>query len=164
MAYQTNGVNYYTPGWNSGGYVPPNPAQPSYPFSYPQQTQYSTIQPPSIPRQINGRTISNEAEIVPNDVPMDGSFSLFPMNDYSCIYAKQWNTDGTIRTVKFVPEQVDNNSQNNTITFEQAVMDRFDSLEDAINNGPRRYKNNYRKNKPTQNNIQNPSSNSEPKE
>lgn len=93
MAYQTNGVNYYTPGWNSGGYVPPNPSQPSYPFSYPQQTQYSTIQPPSMPRQINGRTISNEAEIVPNDVPMDGSFSLFPMNDYSCIYAKQWNTD-----------------------------------------------------------------------
>lgn len=151
MVMQTNGVGYYTPGWNSGGYVPPNPVQPSYPFSYPQTTQYSTVQSPSIPRQINGRTIGNEAEIVPNDVPMDGSFSLFPMHDYSCIYAKQWNTDGTIRTIKFVPEQVDNKSQENAVTFEQAVMDRFDSIEDAISNGFRRYKNSYRKNKSSYN-------------
>lgn len=35
---------------------------------------------------------------------MDGSVSLFPQNDYSAIYAKTWTKDGTIATVKYVPE------------------------------------------------------------
>ncbi len=55
------------------------------------------------PPQISGRMIGNISEVVPNEVPMDGSVSFFPQSDYSCIYAKKWNTDGTIQTVKFVP-------------------------------------------------------------
>ena len=35
---------------------------------------------------------------------MDGQMSFFPMNDYSCIYAKVWTDDGRLRTFRFVPE------------------------------------------------------------
>ena len=53
---------------------------------------------------IQGRAVSSLEDIVPNDVPRDGSIGLFPKNDYSVIYAKQWNGDGSISTIKFVPE------------------------------------------------------------
>ena len=80
----------------------------SYPNYYYQQTpqQYMQNNLPNgqqVRIPISGRIIGNVSEIVPNEVPMDGSVSLFPQNDYSCIYAKKWNTDGTIQTVKFVP-------------------------------------------------------------
>ena len=85
------------PNWN----IPyPNYYQPN-PIQYQQNPQMNQPQPVRIP--IAGRMVGNVSEIVPNEVPMDGSVSFFPQSDYSCIYAKKWNTDGTIQTVKFVP-------------------------------------------------------------
>lgn len=82
---------YYAP--QTGGYMAGNQASNLY------QNQSSRFQ--SIP----GRLVNNLDEITPQEVPMDGSVSLFPQNDYSAIYAKTWTKDGTIATVKFVPEQ-----------------------------------------------------------
>lgn len=85
------------PNWN----MPyPNYYQPAQ-FQYQQNPQMNQPQTVRIP--IAGRMVGNVSEIVPNEVPMDGSVSFFPQSDYSCIYAKKWNTDGTIQTVKFVP-------------------------------------------------------------
>ena len=44
-------------------------------------------------------------EIMPQEVPMDGSVSLFPMHDWSCVYGKWWTSNGQIQTVKFILEQ-----------------------------------------------------------
>ena len=55
-------------------------------------------------QSIPGRLVNNLDEITPQEVPMDGSVSLFPQNDYSAIYAKTWTKDGTIATVKYVPQ------------------------------------------------------------
>lgn len=57
------------------------------------------------PRTIPGRMIYSPDEIVPQEVPMDGSVSLFPMHDWSCVYGKWWTSNGQIQTVKFVLEQ-----------------------------------------------------------
>ena len=46
--------------------------------------------------------------IAANDVPMDGSVAIFPKNDLSEIYAKQWASDGKISTVVFKPVQSEN--------------------------------------------------------
>lgn len=51
-----------------------------------------------------GRVISNPDSIAPQEVPMDGSISVFPMQDNSAIFVKRWNADGTIKTIKFVPD------------------------------------------------------------
>lgn len=67
----------------------------------PVYNSYQNYQRPSIP----GRPVNNLDEITPQEVPMDGSVSLFPQNDYSAIYAKTWTKDGTIATVKYIPEQ-----------------------------------------------------------
>ena len=47
-----------------------------------------------------GRVVNNLDEITPQEVPMDGSVSLFPQQDYSAIYAKTWTKDEAITTVE----------------------------------------------------------------
>lgn len=89
----------------------PNYYQPN-PIQYQQNTA-SMNQPQPVRIPLAGRMVGNVSEIVPNEVPMDGSVSFFPQSDYSCIYAKKWNTDGTIQTVKFVPV-VENNKPQET--------------------------------------------------
>ena len=81
----------------------PNPNYPSQP--QPQQSPLQSYQqrPPIIP----GRVVTDINEVTPNEIPMDGRVSLFPKNDYSCIYAKAWNSDGTITTVRDIWKAAD---------------------------------------------------------
>ena len=38
---------------------------------------------------------------------MDGSISMFPMQDGSAVYGKFWDSNGQIKTIRFVPENTD---------------------------------------------------------
>ena len=58
---------------------------------------------------------------------MDGSVSLFPQQDYSCIYAKTWTKEGTIATMKFVPEQTQSQEQQKT-----PLEMRLDSIDQRL--------------------------------
>ena len=111
--YQPNNVGFQTgaqtPMNGNYGYYPneqplyldrrqPNNFQPSYqpvqqpmPYNQPQQ-------PP-----VQGHWVASPAEITPREVPMDGSVAFFPTKDYSKIYAKAWDQNGTIKTVEYVP-------------------------------------------------------------
>ena len=140
-----------------------NPYQPAYPTYLPQQaaissqtpvqlpyvTQPQTRQQPMPTQQIvnlAGRVVQNEAEITPQEVAMDGSISLFPLADYSTIIAKQWNSDGTIKTLRFVPEAVtDANEEIQTTDFATHFDQRMDELLSAVKNRGHYQKNsNYR--------------------
>lgn len=136
---------------------------PTYPTYLPQQapvpgqtavqlpyvTQPQTRQQP-IPTQqiasIAGRVVQNEHEITPQEVSMDGSISLFPLADYSTIIAKQWNSDGTIKTLRFVPEVVAAaNEEIQTADFATHFDRRMDELLSAVKNRGHYQKNsNYR--------------------
>ena len=121
--YQTPGQTI--PNWNSGVNYQMQP-QPNY---------YQPIRP-----TIFGRTVGNESEIVPNEVPMDGSVSYFPTSDGSSIYAKKWRTDGTIQTLKFVPvvEPTQPAAERNTVLASditadiQLIADRLSKIEDLL--------------------------------
>lgn len=96
---------------------------------------------------LTGRIIQTENEITPNEVAMDGSVSLFPLVDYSAIIAKQWNANGTISTIKYVPV-VDNEDSKDIEpskldTLTEQVNKRFDNLEKLLTS---RSNNNYKKN------------------
>ena len=68
---------------------------------YRQTPMYGTgmnYQRPSIP----GRPVNNLDEITPQEVPMDGSVSLFPQNDYSVIYAKTCNESVKYNHMRFI--------------------------------------------------------------
>lgn len=123
---------------------------PSYnPTNLPQVPMYAS-QPykPSLPggqsNTLTGRIIQSENDITPNEVAMDGSISLFPLGDYSAIIAKQWNANGTISTVKYVPvmdEDCTDDEPSKLDAFSEQVNKRFDELEHLLTN-----RNNYKKN------------------
>ena len=123
---QTNGV--------AGGFVP-QPYSPAYYNPSVLSSLYPQVQTPARPttyqqpNYISSRLIKSLDEITPQEVPMDGSVSLFPMEDYSCVYAKAWNRDGTIRTVKYVPEKQEEVTQDSTTGFAGA-----DVLNDILEN------------------------------
>lgn len=107
--------------------------QPVQQQNVPVQTQQ--------PMGITGRTVQSVEQITANEVPMDGSLAFFPRQDMAEIYAKQWNADGTIKTVIYRPV-IDNavnsqgNNQNQQITIPddvtQAFMNRFDELSNKM--------------------------------
>lgn len=102
------------------------------PTFFPQQyPAYSSPQytPPRLPVNgiFAGKTITNESEILPSDVPMDGTIALFPMQDYSRIFAKQWTRNGTIETVVYTPETV-----TQPIEQKEDEFDRFTQLSEHI--------------------------------
>lgn len=105
-------------------------SQMQYPPFNPTNVQQHSYQPQQA-AQISGRVVQNENEITPQEVPMDGTVSLFPTADYKCIYAKVWNSDGTIRTLKFSPVG-DSEESNPTPSFRDEVMARFDAIEERL--------------------------------
>lgn len=101
----------------------------------PGYSGFNNFQRPSVPSILPGRQVANADEITPQEVPMDGSVSLFPQNDYSAIYAKTWTKDGTIATVKFIPEQPQMELQKSPLEERLDRIDqRFDKLEKMLSN------------------------------
>lgn len=138
-------INPYQPmsGYNTpmsyqqyGNYNPYIQQQRGYQQQEIPVQQYQTVQQQI---GINGKVIQTVENITANDVPMDGSVAFFPKNDLSEIYAKKWNSDGTICTVLFKPilnnkstETVENSEINSTEKLTKTVMERFDELEKRI--------------------------------
>ncbi len=147
-------ANYpsYYPNNQMGIYQSPiyNPQYQNYQSYQPQYqqnvlpTQMSGIpqqQFQQIPAGINGKVVPSVENITANDVPMDGSVAFFPRQDMSEIYAKSWNSDGTIKTVVYKP--FISNPNNNPVDEEKinlrlsddvtdAFMKRFDDIADRI--------------------------------
>ena len=84
-------------------YVPTPSYQPPTVPSPSQNPQMNQIRP----QGILGRMITNPNEITPQEIPMDGSISMFPMQDGSAVYGKFWDSNGQIKTIRFVPENTD---------------------------------------------------------
>lgn len=112
--------------------------QPAFPqFAQPYgNVQYQ--QPPMPPQQLTqqprgiaGRMVGAPSEIVPNEVPMDGSVAFFPTSDGSAIFAKAWNPNGTISTVQYAPLGNDQPEEAAGPTLAD-VLSRLDDLESLI--------------------------------
>lgn len=89
----------------------------------------------SKPQTIFGKVVQNESQITPNDVPMDGTIALFPLQDYSKIIAKQWTQNGTISTVTYSPDTRNDQNGSTSLTIDELSKqfnDRFDQIEDLL--------------------------------
>lgn len=70
------------------------------------QAMQQSMQPQPQPQQftgLNGRIVESAEGIVASDVPMDGTFAIFPKRDMSEVYIKYWTGEGKIATVLFKP-------------------------------------------------------------
>lgn len=115
-----------------------------------QQPQYgNTAQnvQPAQKIQIPARFMESLDEIKPNEVPSDGTMSIFMQTDCKAIYAKQLNGKGTIDTIKYVPETqpVEETEQSVTIDerlnkMESLMDERFSKIEKMLNRRNHYYK------------------------
>lgn len=145
-------MNPMTPGNYSpftGGY---NTPQSMYPYNQPSLSKFgpnpapAPAPMPSFTKPLQGRVVSSYDDILMGDVPQDNSIALFPLEDYSCIYAKQWSKNGQgFDEIRYVPEPMTQKTsdQDSGVTLDQ-IMNRLDNLENLINQ--RIPKNNYKKN------------------
>ena len=149
---QTTGMNsspysFYpttAPGFQYGQVQNPYVPTPSYqPQSVPNQNQNPPMNQPR-PQGILGRMISNPNEITPQEIPMDGSISMFPMQDGSAVYGKFWDSNGQIKTIRFIPENVDQPQQQSDPFA--AINSRLDSIEGLLKHRQKPYHKQYRKN------------------
>lgn len=122
-----------------------NPYQTMYQPAYPQnnfyqprymQPQMSEQQMPTMQQQqiqqaqkcgLPGRCVNDEKDIIANEVPMDGGCAIFPKNDFSELYVKTWNNNGTISTIVFKP---DLNENTNKLSNSNGKL-KFDLSDDA---------------------------------
>lgn len=103
-----------------------NPAQNARPMNGLQQVTQQVQQMPLIP----ARMTTGLDDIRPNELPSDGTVSLFMQSDYSAVYAKAVNAQGTIDTVRYVPERPAQTEQpiNNGFSSIEQRLDRIEKL------------------------------------
>lgn len=114
-----------------------------------QGTQSFNTQQMLSPPYLPGRVINNPNEIRPNEVPMDGTPSVFLLNDASGVLVKWWNTDGQLCTQIFIPQMTELAGGASvgmpTDEFQKEVFDRFDKIEKKLNQRPYQKNTNYKK-------------------
>lgn len=129
-----------------GSYQPMNPFMGQMQYQQNFQPQVQQVQQPQ--QQTQGlicKPVMDASNVSPNDVPMDGNVAIFPKNDMSEIYCKQWKQNGTIQTVVYKPileqnpqdgtniPQMDFNSLNEDVrALREEISERFDRLEKSM--------------------------------
>lgn len=112
---------------NWGGQQVPMPGYIQTP--QPSIQQYQNPMPQT--RPVTGRYIGSPTEIQANEVPMDGRIGFFPTNDMGAIFAKQWCSDGSIQTVKYVPEHPVDQVDSQPNYFEE-ILSRLSTIEEKL--------------------------------
>lgn len=103
-------------------------------YQYQQPFGFAPQQPVMQPYQpragVPGRMVMSAEDITPNEVPMDGTVALFPLQDGSGIIASSWNRNGTISTVLYTPTE--SSEQHETTVTLADVMDQLDDIRSLL--------------------------------
>lgn len=120
-------------------YQNPNYSNPWGQYYQQPQPTWNNPQTPinnfSQPSMIRGRVVKDQSEILPNEIPMDGTISFFPKSDGSEIYGKAWTSNGTIQNFRFVKaEEIQNGNTIDNSTTSQQILDKLNKIESALMN------------------------------
>lgn len=81
--------------------------------------------------QIAGKVVNDFNQIMPNEVPMDGSNATFVKSDLSEIQLRAWNGNGQIQTISYKPVFSQEPQQANISTVAQAQAQN-DAINDVV--------------------------------
>lgn len=87
------------------------------------------------PQGIAGRIVASADDIAPNEVPMDGTLAFFPASDGSSIFARAWQRDGTIATIRYVPERREEDEAVVVGPTLDDVMQSLSDIQDMLQDG-----------------------------
>lgn len=119
------------PNWNGGPKLIHNPqVMNNQTVGQPNLANAMANQRPIIP--IRGRIVTSEQDIVPAEIPMDGSICLFMTEDCKKVIAKRWNSNGVLQSIIYSissNEQAQSECQNGDNTGElKAQLDRIENM------------------------------------
>lgn len=97
---------------------------------------------------LSGKTVNNPQEILPQDVPMNGFTSYFPKADGSEIYAKCWNSNGTIDTKIYILKPLEEQVSQESDIMSQ-ILSRLENIERKVSYKPK-YQNQRKEVKPNE--------------
>lgn len=124
------------PNWNGGPKLIHSPqVMNNQTVGQPNLANAMANQRPIIP--IRGRIVTSEQDIVPAEIPMDGSICLFMTEDCKKVIAKQWNSNGVLQSIIYSissNEQAQSECQNEPKMMNKPVSTygaAYDSWSDA---------------------------------
>lgn len=97
--------------------------------SQPQQQQQVAADQQTNNKISLVRVIKSTDDIKPNEIPSDGSISLFLMDDLGAIYGKCWTNNGTVKNLRFVLERDDPNRSDPKIESSKTSMNQDEIFE-----------------------------------
>lgn len=111
-----------------------NPFSSQAQFMQPQQFPMPAMQQPATVPSLQGRFVPNAEAIMPQEVSMTDTPSLFPIADGSAIVAKQWAADGSIKTTVYVPQAAPEDAQADASPSVSLldIVEQLDDIQDAI--------------------------------
>lgn len=103
------------------------------PFSRPQQSYYQPMNMNTYAMpMVYGKMVNSEADILPNQIPNDGSASYFPSSDGSKIYFRAWQQDGKIMSKTYILEDVIASSQMTQTPQNMAVQPQTSQIQQPV--------------------------------
>lgn len=113
-----------------------NPYSSMNAMSQSQQPNYYA-QPVPQPQlnAVPGRVVGSIEEVLPSEVPMNGQLAFFPIADGSMVYSRRWLSNGTIETIKYDRETIQEASAPaNTLSndFQMDILNRLERIEKSL--------------------------------
>lgn len=150
MSVQTGGITFATygntPYGNATTIQPYNTQNANWNNSGNQMAiaNYSSTIPASLP----GKIVGGENDILPQDVPMNGTFSVFVQQDLQRVYVKKWEGDGNIHGNTYVLEQQNVPDQNGASIDATliSILERLENIEKSLQRPKKPHNPNYKKN------------------
>lgn len=135
------GTTSNVPAWNQPVMYPINNNMYNQPVtSMPPQN--SQPQPQPVQRfYLPGREVQPGEKIMANEVPGDGTISIFPLSDRSKILVKAINENGTIDTTTYVRVTDDSetvSTQTNDIL--PSILERLENIEKMVKKNSYHYR------------------------
>lgn len=123
-------MNMPSGGWQ--GYAP-TPTQ-QYPMLGYGQNGGNMPAPQPTETPFVGRYINHIEEVMPREVPMDGRAAIFPTQSLEEIYLKAWDRNGTIRTIRYVLDPMQNLTQGTAQEADMSskILERLEQLEQKL--------------------------------
>lgn len=128
-------MSYYpTNFYSSYPYAQQGQSQPQYPngpiISSQQQImqQQSQAMQMQQPMTLQGKMVDGEDIVKVTDVPM-GGYGVFPKADFSEVYIKSWNSNGTTNIVTYKPTFKETPKEDDTNTV---LLDKMNQLEQKL--------------------------------
>lgn len=101
----------------------------------PPQNQPQPVEHVSFRSSLPGRMINNIEEVKPNEVMNDGTMTIFPTLDRTCIYTKHVAPNGLIVEDRYILESVPNPNDQGApvpVAAMEEILARLDNIERMV--------------------------------